>query len=257
LLANGTFVNSLDYTPFGQIFSGDTSDPYLFTGKERDTESGNDFFNARYYASTTGRFLSPDPSGLAYAHLANPQSLNLYSYVRNNPLRFVDPTGLAGCQLEGMDTSCNGLSNNEGAQACPDNNCNEQPSTTQQMASSRPGFWGRLGQRFHNFFHNQGFVTNDELIRVRVMFGGIVPGSMREVEPEEANPAVSLGLDAVGTVGTLTGHDVLAKGTAVGSMFHDPSAVSLQRGWRHVLPESASPTRDGFGRHGSSGCIRS
>jgi RHS repeat-associated protein len=64
--------------------------PSLFTGKERDTESGNDYFGARYYASSMGRFMSPDWSAkedpVPYAQLDDPQSLNLYSYVRNNPL---------------------------------------------------------------------------------------------------------------------------------------------------------------------------
>jgi RHS repeat-associated protein len=70
---------------------------YKFTGKERDAESGNDYFGARYYASTMGRFLSPDWSAkvqpVPYAKLDDPQSLNLYSYVRNNPLSRVDKDG--------------------------------------------------------------------------------------------------------------------------------------------------------------------
>lgn len=70
---------------------------YLFTGKERDTESGNDYFGARYYASSMGRFMSPDWSAkedpVPYAQLDDPQSLNLYSYVRNNPLAKADPDG--------------------------------------------------------------------------------------------------------------------------------------------------------------------
>ena len=70
------------------------------TGKERDTESGLDYFGARYYASSMGRFSSPDPSGLVFADPSNPQSLNLYSYSLNNPLKFVDPTGLAYCQWD-------------------------------------------------------------------------------------------------------------------------------------------------------------
>jgi len=65
-----------------------------FTGKERDSESGNDYFGARYYASNMGRFMSPDPSQLYYADPTIPQSLNLYSYGRNNPLVNTDPTGL-------------------------------------------------------------------------------------------------------------------------------------------------------------------
>ena len=61
-----------------------------YTGKERDTESGLDYFGARYYASNIGRFMSPDwgakEEPVQYAKLDNPQSLNLYAYVLNNPL---------------------------------------------------------------------------------------------------------------------------------------------------------------------------
>jgi RHS repeat-associated protein len=64
-----------------------------FTGKERDTESGNDYFGARYYASSMGRWLSPDPLYLELHRLTDPQQLNLYSYVRNNPLSLTDPDG--------------------------------------------------------------------------------------------------------------------------------------------------------------------
>jgi len=67
------------------------------TGKERDSESGNDYFGARYYASSMGRFMSPDWSAkvapVPYAKLDNPQTLNLYAYVGNNPLRYVDADG--------------------------------------------------------------------------------------------------------------------------------------------------------------------
>jgi RHS repeat-associated protein len=64
------------------------------TGKERDAESGNDYFGARYYASSMGRFSIPDPSGMAFTSLSNPQSFNMYSYVQNSPLNAVDPDGL-------------------------------------------------------------------------------------------------------------------------------------------------------------------
>jgi RHS repeat-associated protein len=76
-----------------------TPTEHLFTGKERDAESGNDYFGARYYASSMGRWMSPDwsktPSGVPYAILSNPQTLNLYSYVLNNPLTHFDPDGHA------------------------------------------------------------------------------------------------------------------------------------------------------------------
>jgi RHS repeat-associated protein len=85
----GTFL------PFGEEYSPQiTTNHYKFTGKERDTESGLDNFGARYFGSSLGRFMSPDPP-LLDQHIADPQSWNLYSYVRNNPLSFVDPTGNA------------------------------------------------------------------------------------------------------------------------------------------------------------------
>jgi len=65
----------------------------LFTGKERDQESGLDNFGARYYASTMGRMLSPDPEGPTPLHLLNPQRWNMYSYGLNNPLSFTDSGG--------------------------------------------------------------------------------------------------------------------------------------------------------------------
>jgi RHS repeat-associated protein len=72
---------------------------HLFTGKERDAESGNDYFEARYYGSSMGRFMSPDPMG---GHPEDPQTLNKYSYVANNPLIRTDPTGLG--EIRGHDT---------------------------------------------------------------------------------------------------------------------------------------------------------
>lgn len=68
--------------------------PPQFTGKERDSESGLDNFGKRYFGSSLGRFMTPDPP-LMDQHIADPQSWNLYSYVRNNPVSFIDPDGNA------------------------------------------------------------------------------------------------------------------------------------------------------------------
>ncbi len=70
----------------------------FFTSKERDQESGLDYFGARPYASSLGHFMSPDwggePEPVPYVNLANPQTLNLYSYVGNNPLSANEPVGI-------------------------------------------------------------------------------------------------------------------------------------------------------------------
>jgi len=102
----GSLVSRHDYRPFGQELLASGSNPrrsasdlygldsvrQKFTGKERDPESGLDYFGARYYWNSAGRFTSVDIAG---PRLADPQSLDRFSYTRNNPLTRVDPDGLA------------------------------------------------------------------------------------------------------------------------------------------------------------------
>jgi RHS repeat-associated protein len=102
--ASGRVVSRHDYLPFGEEIpsgvggrdgawgSGADGVNQKFTGKERDAESGLDYFGARYYGGALGRFTSPDdPSNDQDEH--DPQSWSLYSYVRSNPLRSIDPNG--------------------------------------------------------------------------------------------------------------------------------------------------------------------
>ena len=96
--AAGWPISSSSYYPFGaEINPSAGNNHYKFTGKERDAESGLDYFGARYYGSSMGRWMSPDwadkPEAVPYSSLDNPQSLNLYGYVRNNPLSHADADG--------------------------------------------------------------------------------------------------------------------------------------------------------------------
>jgi len=104
-----------DYLSAYPSGSGLGATEHQFTGKERDAESGNDYFGARYYASSMGRFMSPDWAAkeepVPYATFDDPQSLNLYSYVRNNPLSRVDADGHCpdACVIEGPSALVVGL----------------------------------------------------------------------------------------------------------------------------------------------------
>jgi len=94
----------------GQGYTGDNI-RQKFTSQERDNETGLDYFLARYYSSSQGRFTSVDPFNIALdtqvaaelnperaralfnAYLSQPQQWNRYAYAINNPLLYVDPTG--------------------------------------------------------------------------------------------------------------------------------------------------------------------
>ena len=107
--ASGVVKKRYDYFPFGEDLQqglGGRDNTYAagaypgvpdigpvkFTGEERDAESGLDYFGARYFSGAQGRFTSPDPKDFP-SHYDDPQSWNKYVYVRNNPLRLVDPDG--------------------------------------------------------------------------------------------------------------------------------------------------------------------
>ena len=91
----GVVCYDADSYPFGgerPVVGPTSGNTYKFTGKERDFESGLDNFGARYDSSSLGRFMSPDPTPESI-RLDNPQTWNRYSYVLNNPLELVDPSG--------------------------------------------------------------------------------------------------------------------------------------------------------------------
>ena len=90
-------IYSAAHDPYGgiqQTGTNNTYDPQLkFSGKERDTESGLDYFGARYYDRSQYRFISPDPKLISQIAQAEPQRWSLYPYCANNPVNMVDPSG--------------------------------------------------------------------------------------------------------------------------------------------------------------------
>jgi len=99
---SGVVCYDADFYPFGgqRIISSSSGNNYKFNGKERDTETGNDDFGARYYSNRFGRWLSADwssvPAPVPYANLGSPQTLNLYAMASDNPESFADLDGHAG-----------------------------------------------------------------------------------------------------------------------------------------------------------------
>jgi RHS repeat-associated protein len=98
----GVVCYDADFYPYGgeRPYTNTCAQNYKFEGKERDTETGNDDFGARYYSNRFGRWLSADwsavPAPVPYANLTNPQTLNLYAMVADDPESFADLDGHDG-----------------------------------------------------------------------------------------------------------------------------------------------------------------
>jgi RHS repeat-associated protein len=125
--SSGNIQEDIDYAPYGTeayIATETSTNNYKFTRKERDTESGLDYFTARYDASFLGRFTSPDPDN-AGAKEEDPQTWNAYSYVRDSPLILTDPTGLCSNGMDDAGGACQTVGQ--------DVRTNDNPPTQQQM----------------------------------------------------------------------------------------------------------------------------
>ncbi len=155
-------IPATNCTPDQDCYPADmTGTPLHFTGKENDTESGLDYFAARYYSSTSGRFISPDWSAkeeaVPYAKLNNPQTLNLYAYVGNNPLTSIDIDGhisLAARSPQG----CAG-NGSVGCSPAEQEALTSDPNTKAQQQSSSSGgggFWSHVGNLLHGHSWNYG-----------------------------------------------------------------------------------------------------
>ena len=134
-----------DYEPFGvelTPFTDQADLTHRFTGHERDLATGYDYMHYRFYGSTLGRFLKPDS---LVANAADPQSWNLYAYVRNNPANATDPTGhlsdLFLREIAASPSSDQGIGATRTADGTP-------PPAGQKEAEDlnekNSGFWARL-----------------------------------------------------------------------------------------------------------------
>jgi RHS repeat-associated protein len=112
--ARGLYSSSA-YAPFGEQYATSGSADASFTGQDQDTVSNLYDFPARRQSPSQGRWISPDPAGRRAVTLGNPQSWNRYTYVNNNPLALIDPTGMDDCES----------SNAQHAGAHPNDDCSD------------------------------------------------------------------------------------------------------------------------------------
>jgi RHS repeat-associated protein len=96
-VTSGAISSEQTYYAFGAVrtTNGTLPTDYTFTGQKIDASDGLMYYSARYYDAAIGRFIQPD-SIIEDWH--NPQYLNRYAYVRNNPVRYTDPTGNRVCE---------------------------------------------------------------------------------------------------------------------------------------------------------------
>ena len=121
-----TLYSSTAYAPYGEPYAQAGTTDLSFTGQDQDMVSGIHDFLLRKYTPVQGRWLSPDPAGIAAVDSSNPQSWNRYAYVLNNPLALVDPLG-----------DCSGEPDEQGVLHCDD----PQPGGGQPPPSA-PGYPG-------------------------------------------------------------------------------------------------------------------
>jgi len=157
--SSGNVVEQLGTYPFGESWYNSTNDKLLFTTYARDSESTNDYALARSYVNRLGRFSSLDPLS---GDTSNPQSLNRFAYVLDDPINSVDPTGML-C----VDGDGNGIFDDSGVEVYPlEDSCTAaggtwiDPSTTTVVVNGdddgSDGYGSGLPPGGCSFFYQDG-----------------------------------------------------------------------------------------------------
>lgn len=130
----------------GEVKSGGTANKFQYTGQERDAETNLHYYNARYYDPHIRRFTQPDD---IIQNVYNPQDLNRYSYVRNNPLKYTDPTGHFGLISRLIDIATSYFMPKQSTKPAP------KPASTAKLPDNK-----NLQSTKVNLSNKSGNVTN-------------------------------------------------------------------------------------------------
>ena len=269
----GTLCYDADFYPYGgerpYTNSCPTSNNYKFEGKERDTETGNDDFGARYYSNFFGRWLSADwssvPVAVPYANLTNPQTLNLYAMVSDDPETSADLTGHCGAITPGAPTAtqpCNNGPNGPGATGdgsipfdentgIADWYTGEVSAASAQYAAQQAaaqnangqaqnqgkecGFFCRMGHGLSNLFHGHSWNYINATVTTVEVESHVV---------REPNEYVTATTDAAGLAGLAVPERVakpLGRLGAVASILNDPSPNNIMTNVLGLFPGFEAP----------------
>jgi RHS repeat-associated protein len=234
-------VSSYTGGPLGDSYTCSSGEDMLFTGQKCDSESALDYFGARYYTSTLGRFTSPDSSGrpvaLPYASLSNPQSLNLYSYVENNPAGSVDPDGHRINVWVGAP-SCAG----EGSIGCSPEQ-NEQPAAQQAAAeqqsagsssSNSSSSGSGLLSHLVNLLHGRSWNYSNATVTTSEQFEAV----------DTKDEGVTVLTDTAAFVSAATHTQSLGIASGLVSSKNDPSATNRITNFLGLFPGFEYPMAD-------------
>lgn len=209
--SSGTLCYDADFTPFGaeHAYTSTCAQNYKFDGKERDPETLNDDFGARNYTWRFGRWLSSDwsavPVAVPYANLTNPQTLNLYSMVADDPESFADLDGHlfdVGAMLQNGTVEAAGHKENptvakqtttqqQAQKPLPPPDANHNHTLTIRYVSGQEGNpAGHITVQIDNG-KQVGFAPVQDLTKKQILENTSVPG---QVEPRAAGVTT---LDAV------------------------------------------------------------
>ncbi len=206
---DGDVYTRRDFMPFGEeIDVNHTSERKVelnyatdeirqkFTSYERDNETELDYAQARMFSSGFGRFTSPDPLYYTASRPGDPQQFNLYAYVRNNPLKFIDPSG------NDLESTSNGAALTEDDRLALEKELQRLAPGTKVNADGsvkKAGFWKRVANRLTGHGVGQklvsGLVNSDKTTTINVLRSG---NSGADV----ANPNASANANATNGTGT-------------------------------------------------------
>jgi RHS repeat-associated protein len=250
---SGGNTRSVTNRPFGEYGNLYHPSELGFTGDLLDYPDSSTFHTSnRQYNQSLGRWMTPDPAGLASVNPMNPQTWNRYAYVANNPLARIDPSGMLMIPACEWDRTCGGGGGSGGTEdytsertfteltaesdAAADEYLAAIDAMEQNTGSSGGGFWSHISNLFHG--HSWNYGMQDSVTTTSVTTTIVTDGF------DEPDPLVTWITDAAGLAGLFAPEGIskpLGVATAVASIRNDPSAQNIFTNLAGFIPGLEGP----------------